>query len=305
MSELAKIAPCKTNGEGRSGCEIANAWGAESYWTGIYGIGGFSISTLRGERLPKRGIALKGHCTIVAPKGQDVYRITNATMTGGTINNSGRIDNLTYEGGTYNARSGLLGETGTIGRLTLAGDSAQNSGNWGNVENLRFDNNGNGILSIAAFVNDTPMVQTFSTESTGASLGFTSSINAGSINLTNGNLALNLTGIDEGLYTSFLAGVFISDFFDNTTAVTGIAGLGSLQLIRDEEWFYVLNDGVFGSGWDLNFSTGLLSWNGTAMSWNGGDDNVVPAPATLAIVALGLAGLGYVRSRRKRNALAA
>ena len=105
-----------------------------------------------------------------------------------------------------------------------------------------------------------------------------------------------LGGSTEDLLASLFGGNGNIDGFAQLFGITEVEGandLVSFQLTRGEEWFWVINDGVLADGWDFD-ATGLLTWDGAEIAWA-----AIPEPATLAIVGLGLIGLGYARRRRK------
>jgi len=197
--------------------------------------------------------------------GGDFGWVGTAFLNSGEIVNGGRIDNLTFTGGRYNGNYSTT--AGTIGTLTLAGNSANNVdtlgyvGHWGIVENLQFADDGSGIMPVIAFAD-------------GSEIGFTPDIQpTNSVDLTYGNIVIDWTGIvSEGAQFS------IFDLFD-TTDVFGT--LDSLT-IGEKQFSRV------GSDWTFTFADGVWS-----------SSNAVPEPATLAIVGIGLAGLGLYRKRRK------
>jgi len=195
-------------------------------------------------------------------------RIGTLSLDGGFVSNAGRIDDLTFTAGMY---EWLFG--GSIGTLTLAGNSADNPGDWGIVENLAFTSDGSGILYISAFVEESfsPFgIAAMSAET--PKIGFNIGINAHNIDFTYGNIFIDWNGaLSEGVEFSILDLFGTEEIFGTLASLT----------IGEQQFFSV------GSDWTFTFADGVWS------------SNAVPEPATLAIIGLGLAGLGLTRRRRK------
>jgi hypothetical protein len=236
------------------------------------GIGGFdnrsiaNIAVNTGIARNERGSTVTGLAQLLHGEFANEGTIAEGIISGGTFRNTGSITELLYSGGDF------FGSTGSIGTLDLAGNA---SGiNWGRVDHLRFDGGRSGLVTIAGFADE-------------GDFGFIGLGMQGlqSVNMADGRFDFDFSGttVDQWLGTNSWESIFgIEDVSGWETAM--------FRATWDDaytDWFSGSDGWTFDNGFMLAFGADGLS--------------VTPEPATLAIVGLGLVGLGYVRRRQKAS----
>ena len=173
------------------------------------------------------------------------------------------------------------------------------------------------MLTISAFINEIDEMQiargfASSVAEASTSISF-NSINAQNIDFTNGRLVFDLTGLgDQSDAWDSLFGTLqdgIHSLFDNASGLenlytfTVVASEGALgdDLSRGLELFALINGGLLDDDtWRIELTAGGFTAVNTLI-----EAALIPEPATLVIMGLGLAGLGYARRRNLRIANAA
>jgi hypothetical protein len=219
--------------------------------------------------------------------------IGTVNLSGGEVHNDNRIDNLHYTGGFYNVRN-TQGDwwwrhqwagNGEIGNLNVAADST--GIDWSFVNNLSFDSNSAGLISLAGHDNIDHV-------------GFRNIHVTDYADLRYGGLSLDLSGMSMGNFDTFadwnlgLVNTF-GDGWSYTFSWEHLLGTDNVAFWDDLRYVEL----VWGSNTAVIFdgNAWLAGWSVSSA----GISTVIPEPATLAIVGLGLAGLGLARRRGRKK----
>lgn len=212
--------------------------------------------------------------------------IENADVSGGTFGNAGTVKNLKYSGGIYNNKGGH------INTLTLAASSDVKD--WGEVDTLRFEGNGDGLitLTLTARINENRQ------------LSFEGIDVKKTVNFASGQVMLDMTKVVAELLEESAASTYRlnedwatrirREFGNDAFTAARIFGIDHFD---HEDQSYI---SVMRTTEQEQEEIPIVVAGKRAIGWQT-ESAPTPEPATLAVFGLGLAGLGMASYRRKKK----